>query len=121
MAIRIDYSNMIGESVGGITESEWGSAAESFATAYAGFAAVRKDGSVGFADVVSDDSLRDQSVNFAALVEGKYDDIVILGIGGSALGPIALRTALRPSAWNMLSAGSRDGFPRLQVLDNVDP
>jgi len=47
--------------------------------------------------------------------------VVILGIGGSALGPIALRTALRPSGWNMLDDRARDGFPRLQVLDNVDP
>ncbi len=121
MAIRIDYSNMIGEAVGGISEADWAAAPASFMKAHEGFAALRKDGMVGFADVVSDDSLREQAMNFAALVEGKYDDIVILGIGGSALGPIALRTALRPSAWNMLSAGSRDGFPRLQVLDNVDP
>jgi glucose-6-phosphate isomerase len=121
MGIRIDYSNMIGDAVGGISEADWTAASEMFSKAHAGFAALRKDGTVGFADIVSDDSLRDQAINFAALVEGKYDDVIILGIGGSALGPIALRTALRPSAWNMLSSGSRDGFPRLQVLDNVDP
>src|SRR6478672_2548338 len=121
MAIRIDYSNMIGDAVGGISESDWTAAAEAFPKAHAGFTALRKNGSVGFADVVSEDRLRDQSVNYASLAEGKYDDVVILGIGGSALGPIALRTALRPSAWNMLSSGDREGLPRLQVLDNVDP
>ena len=121
MAIRIDYSNMIGDAVGGISESDWKAAAESFPKAHAGFSALRKNGSVGFADVVSEDRLRDQSVNYASLAEGKYDDVVILGIGGSALGPIALRTALRPNAWNMLSTESRNGLPRLQVLDNVDP
>ena len=121
MAIRIDYSNMIGEAAGGISESDWMAASDAFAKAHAGFASLRKNGTVGFADVVSDAGLRDQSVDFATKAEGKYDDVVILGIGGSALGPIALRTALRPSAWNMLSSGSRDGLPRLQVLDNVDP
>lgn len=121
MTIRIDYSNMIGDAVGGISESDWAAAAEIFPKAHAGFTALRKNGSVGFADVVSEDRLRDQSINYASLAEGKYDDVVILGIGGSALGPIALRTALRPSAWNMLSSASRDGMPRLQVLDNVDP
>src|SRR3990170_216568 len=40
---------------------------------------------------------------------------------GAALGPIALRTALRPSGWNMLDDEARDGYPRLHVLDNVDP
>ena len=121
MAIRIDYSNMIGEAAGGISEADWTSAAGGFAKSHAGFAALRRSGSVGFADIVSDEQLRDQSLNYASLAEGKYDDVVILGIGGSALGPIALRTALRPGAWNMLSSGSRDGLPRLQVLDNVDP
>jgi glucose-6-phosphate isomerase len=48
-------------------------------------------------------------------------DVVVLGIGGSALGPIALRTALLSPAWNVLSAANRDGRPRLHVLDNVDP
>src|SRR5512141_2241062 len=119
MAIRIDYSNMIGDAVGGISESDW--TAADVPEAHAGFTALRRNGSVGFADVVSEDRLRDQSTNYASLAEGKYDDIVILGIGGSALGPIALRTALRPSAWNMLSSGDREGLPRLQVLDNVDP
>jgi glucose-6-phosphate isomerase len=121
MAIRIDYSNMIGDAVGGISESDWTAAAEAFPKARAGFTALRKNGSVGFADVVSEDRLRDQATNYASLAEGKYDDVVILGIGGSALGPIALRTALRPSGWNMLTSGDREGLPRLQVLDNVDP
>ncbi|HWL39874.1 MAG TPA: hypothetical protein VNO75_06515, partial [Gemmatimonadaceae bacterium] len=35
--------------------------------------------------------------------------------------PIALRTALRPSGWNMLDDRARRGYPRLHVLDNVDP
>jgi glucose-6-phosphate isomerase len=65
--------------------------------------------------------LLSQVTNFVAQARGKYDDVVILGIGGSALGPIALRTALRPSGWNMLDEKARSGYPRLQVLDNVDP
>ncbi len=63
----------------------------------------------------------DQVERFAGGAQGKYEDVVILGIGGSALGPIALRTALRPSGWNMLDEKSRGGYPRLHVLDNVDP
>jgi glucose-6-phosphate isomerase len=121
MAIRIDYSNMIGDAVGGISETDWSAASELFPKAHAGFTALRKNGTVGFADVISEDRLRDQATNYASLAEGKYDDVVILGIGGSALGPIALRTALKPNAWNMLSSASRKGLPRLQVLDNVDP
>ena len=32
MAIRIDYSNMIGDAVGGISESDWTAAAETLAS-----------------------------------------------------------------------------------------
>lgn len=121
MTIRIEYSNMIGEAAGGIPEKEWRESAARFADAHKGFERLRSAGTVGFVDIASDTALRDQSLAFAKAAHGRYDDVVILGIGGSALGPIALRTALRPSAWNMLSAEARSGFPRLQVLDNVDP
>ncbi len=121
MTIRIEYSNMIGEAAGGIPERVWHESAPRFAESYKGFERLRSAGSVGFIDIASDAALRNQALDFAKQARGRYDDVVILGIGGSALGPIALRTALRPSAWNMLPADARGGFPRLQVLDNVDP
>jgi glucose-6-phosphate isomerase len=52
---------------------------------------------------------------------GRHDDVVVLGIGGSALGTIALRTALLHPFHNQLPAEKRGGLPRLHVLDNVDP
>ena len=119
MTITIDYSNMMGEA--GIPESEWQSVAQELERAQTGFRKQRESGEVGFADIVRDQALRDQSTAFASRTRGRYTDIVVLGIGGSALGPIALRTALRPSGWNMLSDSARNGFPRLHVLDNVDP
>ena len=121
MSIRIDYSNMIGAGVGGLDEAAWGDAVQTFGAAHADFTRLRETGAVGFADVVSEPALRRQVTDYVASARGAHDDIVVLGIGGSALGPIALRTALRPSGWNMLSAAERGGFPRLHVLDNVDP
>ncbi|HVD61179.1 MAG TPA: hypothetical protein VNC11_09950, partial [Gemmatimonadaceae bacterium] len=121
MTIKIDFTNMMGDAVGGITEAEWADASDKFSRAYEGFEKLRAGGSVGFVDIVRDAALREQATNFAEQARGRFDDVVILGIGGSALGPIALRTALRPSAWNMLSSEARGGMPRLQVLDNVDP
>jgi glucose-6-phosphate isomerase len=120
MTLRIDYSNMM-ISPGGIDPAVWSGAAKQFAEAKRGFDALRGGGSVGFVDLPSDTALLDQVEKFSAGTRGKYDDVVVLGIGGSALGPIALRTALRPSGWNMLDDEARGGFPRLHVLDNVDP
>ncbi len=45
---------------------------------------------------------------------------VVLGIGGSALGPITLFTALKHLYYNELPHSVRKG-PRLYVIDNVDP
>jgi len=120
MTLRLDYSNMM-ISPGGIDQRLWDDAATQFAAAKRGFDSLRTGGTVGFVDLPGDADLLEQVTSFARPVRGKYDDVVILGIGGSALGPIALRTALRPSGWNMLDAKERDNYPRLHVLDNVDP
>ncbi len=50
-----------------------------------------------------------------------FDDILVLGIGGSALGTIAVRDAVRGVYWNSLGKKERRGLPRLWVPDNVDP
>jgi len=120
MTLRLDYSNMM-ISPGGIDQKAWAAAGKQFADAKRGVDSLRAGGTVGFVDLPGDQKLLDQVTRFAAEARGKYDDVVILGIGGSALGPIALRTALRPSGWNMLDEKARGGYPRLQVLDNVDP
>src|SRR3982750_1816666 len=120
MSLRLDYSNMM-ISPGGIDSTVWSAARQKFSAAKSGFDALRKSGAVGFVDLPGDKGLVAHVTRFAAGARGKYADVVILGIGGSALGPIALRTALRPSGWNMLDEKKRGGFPRLHVLDNVDP
>jgi len=120
MTLRLDYSNMM-ISPGGIDQRTWTAAGKQFADAKGAFDSLRATGTVGFVDLPGDKKLLDQVTRFSAAARGKYDDVVILGIGGSALGPIALRTALRPSGWNMLDEKTRGGYPRLNVLDNVDP
>ena len=51
----------------------------------------------------------------ARRLEGRFANLVVLGIGGSALGLIALNSALRtPYRW-------AEKEPRLYVLDNIDP
>jgi glucose-6-phosphate isomerase len=57
----------------------------------------------------------------AARLRGKIDDFVVLGIGGSALGGIALQAALRPRFYNDVPKADRDGNPRIWIEDNIDP
>lgn len=120
--ISIDFSNMMAPAVtNGVAEPEWGSAAALFQRAHDGVQRLRASGTVGFLDLPRDTALLRQSTDFARRARGKYDDVVLLGIGGSALGPIALRAALCGSHWNARSADERGGAPRLTVLENVDP
>jgi len=58
---------------------------------------------------------------YAAQVRGKFDNILVLGIGGSALGSKAIAEALLKPYWNILTPEERDGFPRLFFIDNIDP
>lgn len=56
----------------------------------------------------------------AERVRNEYEAFVVLGIGGSALGPIAVQQALSHLRYNELSRERRGG-PKLYVEDNVDP
>ena len=58
---------------------------------------------------------------YAALVENRFENILVLGIGGSALGGMAVTEALLKPYWNFLSTEQRNGFPRIFFLDNIDP
>ena len=58
---------------------------------------------------------------YAAMVENRFDDVLILGLGGSALGGKAACEALLPPYWNFLTKEQRNGFPRIFFLDNIDP
>jgi len=122
MTLKLDYTNFMADVVsGGISSTDWREAAVTFARAHAGFTRRREANELGFLDLPGNTALHRQSTDFATRVRGQFDDIVVLGIGGSALGPIALRTALLKPQWNALSKDERGGLPRLQVLDNVDP
>ena len=58
---------------------------------------------------------------FASMVEGRFDNILVLGIGGSALGGIAVTEALLKPYWKILTPEQRGGLPRIFFLDNIDP
>ena len=122
MTLRLDYTNLMDAAVaGGVTDAELAAAADDFRAAHEAVKDDHEAGRLGFIDLPVHHRCRDQVNDYAARARGRFRDVVVLGIGGSALGPIALRTALRPPGWNDLSEGERGGLPRLHVLDNVDP
>ena len=58
---------------------------------------------------------------FAAEVKDKYENMLVLGIGGSSLGGKAITNAILNPYWNSLSNEQRNGFPRVFFIDNIDP
>lgn len=69
----------------------------------------------GFLDLAeSSDDLVKEILSYAWHVDGKFQHIVVLGIGGSALGVTALMNALKPHSFH-------NRLPQIHVLDNVDP
>lgn len=123
--LTLDYANCLADRVGG-----HGVHAEEFAAAQQHLAAVTEDlertrgtgwerwRSLPFSP------MRDEHVRAVrTLVDSlrpRTENLLVLGIGGSALGNIALQAALNPLTWNLLPREKRNG-PRLFVLDNVDP
>jgi glucose-6-phosphate isomerase len=95
--------------------------AESFAAVQAEVRRRRSAGEYGFYKLVDQGPTVRAIRTFAEGLGQAHDHVLVLGIGGSALGTKALLNALRPPAWNELDDEGREFFPRLTVLENVDP
>ena len=123
--IRIDVSRAKASAVGkehGVTPQDLRDLAPRIASAHKILRKERKDGAYGFCDLHNDkQSLKEVKSAAKQYLDRGYDNLVILGIGGSALGTTALFTALKQPYFNMLSRRARGGFPRLFVMDNIDP
>ncbi|HEX3927433.1 MAG TPA: glucose-6-phosphate isomerase [Gemmatimonadales bacterium] len=78
-------------------------------------------GDYGFTTLGEQPDLIARLTAWAAPLKGRFDHLIVLGIGGSALGPKALVAALKSPNWNEWSTARRGGFPTVTVLENVDP
>ncbi|MGE3180914.1 MAG: glucose-6-phosphate isomerase [Phycisphaerae bacterium] len=121
--IQLEFTNALAERVGpahGLARSELQGSSDKLKDIIAAVESERKQGKHRYRDLPADGKMV-AAVNQAVRARaGKYENLVVLGIGGSALGNIALQGALNPPFYNMLPAASRRG-PRLYVMDNVDP
>jgi glucose-6-phosphate isomerase len=121
--ITLDYTNMLSPALGGRGLDPAGLAQfqPQFERAYAEIEKRRAAHELGFYELPYETGVVDDIQRFAEGVGQAYDTVVVLGIGGSALGALALQHALVKPHWNELDDAGRDYFPRLYVLDNIDP
>lgn len=118
--IHFDYTNVLSDRVGpehGLTQAELEAAAPAAA---AGLEAVlaRRTKDLRWLDLPYQDEVLASILDYASSVAGRFRNVVVLGIGGSALGNIALQSALGSPFHNVEPP---PGMARLFVLDNIDP
>ena len=121
--VRLDFGNMMAPLVENGVEADHlsGELAERFAAAQRAVDASRAAGALGFLDLPYAKESVGQVKQLAEGFGQWFEDVVVLGIGGSGLGAKALKDALLGLYWNDKPAEERDHFPRLHVVDNPDP
>lgn len=120
--IILNYNNMMKERLGsqGIDSKDIKKINEKIKQAVKNIKRKREDGLLGFMYLPYDLKVRDEVKKVAELVRDKFENLIVLGIGGSALGTIAIRNAIKHPFYNMLPTEKRK-TPKMFVMDNVDP
>ncbi len=122
--LKIDFKNMFSAAVGdegGLTTTDIAAIDKSTAAAHEKLQEWRRTQDAIFYDIVSDTRILEGIPEAAKEISSRFDEFVVLGIGGSALGLRCASAALLPPYWNLRSKEQRGGKPRLFVCDNIDP
>ena len=123
--VTVDFNYMMEKSLGdkGIKDSELKAMSEKAAAAYEYVKSNRgrDDLFMGWTELpYNQDEIVADILDTAAKIRKKFKYFVVLGIGGSALGPIMVFNALKHLHYNELPEEKRNG-PKFYVEDNVDP
>ena len=122
MLLKFDYNNMMSDFIGeqGIKQEELDAMKVKAADAVAKFNANRGQGWLGWTELpYNQDEIVADILAYAAEMKKKIEYFVVLGIGGSALGPAAVFTALCHYRHNDLPKDKQK--IKFLVEDNVDP
>jgi len=124
MKLEIDFTNMMADAVGsrqGIRDEELQTAADHCRDLHALISMRRQEGELPFFNLPFEKEATAKIIELADELRQRFTTIVVLGIGGSALGTKAVMSALRPVWHNLVDDETRQDACRLFVLDNVDP
>lgn len=120
--IKFYYKNVTVDVIGiehGITEKQLKDLAYKTEPLISQLNKERQEGRIPYRDLPFRIEISQRVKKLVVDLKDDYENLVVLGIGGSALGNIALQTALNPYMYNMDERQRRG--PHLFVFDNVDP
>ncbi len=120
--VNLYYKNVMAAAIKdehGITDAQFDELARKTEPVIAEVNRQRQAGRTPYRDLPGNKDYPAQVREIVAEMQEKCEIFVVLGIGGSALGNIALQTALNPYMYN-IDPAQRKG-PQLFVFDNVDP
>ncbi|MPN08903.1 Glucose-6-phosphate isomerase [bioreactor metagenome] len=124
MKIKLDFNNMMTDFVGeyGISEGDITKLKGKIEIAKDAMVTKRANGKMDWRDLpYNQGEVVEDIIGYVNEVKDEIDAFVVLGIGGSALGPIAVQHAINHPYYNELTKEKRGGYPKLYVADNVDP
>lgn len=121
--IIYDYNYMMSANLGkkGFSEKQIDEVSPLCAAAFNALESGRGKGMTGWMQLpYNQDKVVEDIIAEAGKIRARFKNFVVLGIGGSALGPIAAAQALKHLRYNELTPAKRKG-PRFYVEDNIDP
>lgn len=124
MKLRLDFNNMLTNYIGehGVDISEIEKIKSQLEKAHENVMAKRQSGATAWRELpYNQDEIVKEINDYVNEVKDDFDAFVVLGIGGSALGPISVHQAINHPFYNEVSREKRKGFPKFYVIDNVDP
>ncbi|NOY77427.1 MAG: glucose-6-phosphate isomerase [Calditrichaeota bacterium] len=122
--IRLDFSNVMAENVGtehGLKKDDLDALQEKTRDIHFNFYRLRERKELPFMNLPFEKEVVDEISSYVHSIEGRFKNYVHIGIGGSALGPIAVQSALHHPFFNLLPPEKRGKIPRMFFLDNIDP
>ncbi|WP_025321379.1 glucose-6-phosphate isomerase [Deferrisoma camini] len=120
--VTLHYANALADRVGpaGLTPADLEAQAGAVARVHRDINERRTAGDLGFYELPHRTDGLEASQAMARQVGESCENLLVLGIGGSALGTLAVHRALCPALHNLWPRRRRGGM-RLFVCDNVDP
>lgn len=120
--LSLDFNSVLSTRIGpgGLDPSDFQRLEDRARKAHERLQGLRSAGDLGWWGLPSEAEVRDPAIALGEELRGRFENVVVLGIGGSSLGPKAVISALGGPFHNLMQGERRPGA-RVFFPDNSDP